>query len=106
MKIARSNCHFGLPGTVLCLALSGFGCTHDQTGGTPGTTAERKRIPLAPVSAASAGIGAPGAGSMDTRGTGTIATGQGDDPINDPQPGAVPVSGAGVTPGARKGGRL
>ncbi len=90
---------------VLLLGCSGIGCTHDQEmNGTAGT--ERKRIPLAPIGAASPGIGAPGAGSEDTRGTGSIATGEGDTPLGEPGTGSVPTSGAGPIPGARNGGRL
>ncbi len=70
-----------------------------------GAATERRRIPLAPVSTFSPGIGAPGAGSADTRGTGTVATGEGDTPLADPDAGSVPVSGAGNTPGTRRGAR-
>lgn len=93
------------PATLVLLlpVLGAVGCA--QNGAVSDAT-PRRRIPLAPVSAASPGIGAPGAGSMDTRGTGTVATGQGDSPLEDASPGSVPVSGAGTVPGARKGGRL
>ena len=87
---------------ALLLSVSGAGCTRDQAGNS--TTQERRRIPLAPIGAASPGIGAPGAGSADTRGTGTIATGEGDTPLDAPTTGSVPSSAAGVTPGTRAGG--
>lgn len=88
---------------ALLTGLSAVACTRDQAGNS--TTGTPHRIPLAPVGVSSPGIGAPGAGSMDTRGTGTIATGQGDSPVADPVPGSVPVSAAGTSPGARVGGR-
>lgn len=92
----------------LCFAaaLSGLfltGCARDQAGNS--TTLERRSIPLAPIGVASPGIGAPGAGSADTRGTGTIATGEGDTPLDTPTTGSVPASAAGTTPGTRVGGR-
>ena len=91
---------------VLLLGFTFAGCTRDQQGNS--TTRERRRIPLAPIGAASPGIGGPGAGSEDTRATGTIATGEGDTPLGTPSTGNVPSSAAGVTPGsaARGGGRL
>ena len=58
------------------------------------------------------GIGAPGAGSEDTRGTGTIADGEGDATNITGSNGSVPANGAGTSPGstsvpgARNGGRL
>ena len=94
----------------LLLFLGGTGCTQDKT--YQSGTAERKRIPLAPIGSFSPGIGSPGAGSVDTRGTGTIATGEGDTPIAEPSSGSVPAAGAGNVPGAatvngpRTGGRL
>lgn len=94
----------------LLFAAGMVGCAQDKTYQTG--TAQRKNIPLAPIGAASPGIGAPGAGSADTRGTGTVATGEGDNPIAEPSTGSVPVAGAGnvpgatTVPGARNGGRL
>ena len=90
---------------ALLLGFSLAGCVRDQpTGGAAG---QPRRIPLAPIGAASPGIGGPGAGSADTRATGTIATGEGDTPLDTPSTGNVPASAAGVTPGAsaRSGSR-
>lgn len=90
--------------------LAGVGCTRDQTAGNSGGS--RRPIPLSPVGVSSPGIGAPGAGSMDTRGTGTVADGEGDATNIDGGNGSVPANGAATTPGsttvpgARNGGRL
>ena len=95
---------------LLLLVSAVVGCVRDPQSNN--TTQTRRRIPLAPIGAASPGIGAPGAGSEDTRGTGTIATGEGDTPLDEPTVGSVPVSGAGNVPGAasapnaRAGGHL
>ena len=94
----KKTASFCLPCVIaLSLGLSFAGCTRDQEGNS--TTQTRRQIPLAPVGAASPGIGGPGAGSEDTRGTGTIATGEGDTPLDTPTNGNVPSSPAGVTPG-------
>lgn len=103
MKIPAASHPVVLVALTLLPLLGAAACTRDGLAGNPSS---RKQIPLAPISAASPGIGAPGAGSMDTRGTGTIATGQGDTPLEEAGPGSVPISGAGNVPGARKGGRL
>ena len=101
MKISTvSLCPTLLAAALLSLFASG--CIRDQQGNS--TTQERRRIPLAPIGAASPGIGAPGAGSEDTRGTGTIAAGEGDTPLDAPTTGSVPSSAAGITPGTRIGG--
>ena len=97
MKIPAASLRL-LSVTLLLLAFSVVGCVRDPQGNS--TTQTRRRIPLAPIGAASPGIGAPGAGSEDTRGTGTIATGEGDTPLDAPTVGSVPVSGAGNVPGA------
>ena len=91
-----------LPSVIaLLLGLFFAGCVRDQDAGN--TARQPRRIPLAPIGAASPGIGGPGAGSEDTRGTGTIATGEGDTPLDTPTTGNVPASAAGVTPGATAG---
>ena len=92
MKTAFASFRPLVSAAVLTLGLIGTGCVHDQGAGS---TTERKRIPLAPIGAASPGIGA-----------GTIATGEGDTPLGEPGTGSVPTSGAGSVPGARNGGRL
>ena len=95
---------------VFGLILVGVGCTRDQMASSSG--APRRRIPLAPVGVSSPGIGAPGAGSMDTRGTGTVADGEGDATNIGGGNGSVLANGAANTPGtttvpgARNGGRL
>ncbi len=87
---------------VLALGLAVGGCTHDFAYNDP--PAQHRTIPLAPVGATSPGIGGPGGNSMDTRATGTIASGEGDSPVGVTDPAGAPVIAPGVAPGSGTAG--
>ena len=75
------------------LALSvAAGCTNNSTA----SNIPKRPIPLAPVGVNSPGIGGPGGASEDTRAVGTVATGEGDEPL-DVRSGVSPVTS---TPGS------
>ena len=65
------------------------GCTNNSTA----SNVPKKPIPLAPVGVNSTGIGGPGGASEDTRAVGTVATGEGDEPL-DVRSGVSPVTSA------------
>ncbi len=65
------------------------GCTNNSTA----SNVPKKPIPLAPVGVSSPGIGGPGGESADTRAVGTVATGEGDEPL-DTRSGVSPVTAA------------
>ena len=79
------------------LGLTGVGCTRDNTAYQE---PKRRAIPLSPVGATSPGIGGPGGSSADTRATGTVASGEGDQPIDVTDPASAPVVAPGVAPGS------
>lgn len=87
--------HIVRPGTfgVLALALGGLaaGC---QQGGGGYTADQRDPIGPAPANVSSPGIGAPGGQSIDTRGTGTISSSEGDASLNN---GSGPITPPVVT---------
>ena len=87
---------------ALVLGLVTAGCTHDFAYSDPPPA--RRTIPLAPVGAASPGIGGPGGNSADTRATGTVASGQGDAPIGVTDPAEAPIVAPGVAPGSGTAG--
>ena len=87
MKIMLPSLRVSAGAAGLILALAVAACTHDSTA------VARKPIPLAPVGVASSGIGGPGGDSIDTRATGTVATGEGDQPL-DARSGVAPVTAA------------
>lgn len=73
--------HIVRPGAVLALALGGL-ATGCQQGGGGYATDQRDPIGPAPSNIASPGIGAPGGQSVDTRGTGTVSSSEGDASLN------------------------
>ena len=83
---------------VVALGLAAGGCTHDFAYTEPSPA--HRTIPLSPVGATSPGIGGPGGNSMDTRATGTIASGEGDSPVGVTNPAGAPVIAPGVSPGS------
>ena len=87
MKTILLSLRFGAGAAMLVLALAAAACTNSSA------QASRRPIPLAPVNVSSPGIGGPGGDSEDTRATGTVATGEGDEPL-DSRSGVVPVTAA------------
>ena len=86
--------HFTRWGMVcLALALGGFAAGCQQNGG--GYSADqRDPIGPAPTGISSPGIGAPGGQSVDTRGTGSVASSEGEATLSGP---STPIVPTGVT---------
>ena len=97
MNMILASIRFATRAAVLTLTLATLACTH------PGTTnnVPLKPIPPAPVGVASSGIGGSGGDSADTRAGGTVATGEGDQPM-ETRSGVAPIT---ATPGTHATGR-
>ena len=80
MKFSKKFIRPGVAGLALTLGLLAAGC--QQSGGF--TADQRDPIGPAPSGIASPGIGAPGGQSVDTRGTGTVSSSEGDASLTGP----------------------
>ena len=100
MKLILSSCFSAVIAAAI-LGVTGVGCTRDNS-----TYQEprRRAIPLSPVAATSPGIGGPGGASVDTRATGTVASGEGEQPVGVTDPASAPVVAPGVAPGSGTAG--
>lgn len=74
--------HIVRPGAILALALGGLAAGGCQQGGGGYAADQRDPIGPAPANISSPGIGAPGGQSIDTRGTGTVSSSEGDASLN------------------------
>ena len=85
--------HFARWGAgCLALVLGGLAAGCQQSGGYAAD--QRDPIGPAPTGIASPGIGAPGGQSIDTRGTGSVASSEGEATLSGP---STPIVPSGVT---------